>query len=273
MKRLCLMVFALLFTCTISHAQFLKKLKQKVRQTVENTVTDNVAEKAAKETDKSLDNLWEGKMGNGLFPMGGEQIPYAEIPDSYDFDWEYLVKMETTQGTIDATYYLKNQASYFGTKIEQAANMFMIMDAGNNFMLMFMSNKKNNVVMGTRMNEEELLEDGMATYKKAEIREIDSKKILGYSCQGYETETQDYLVTFYVTDKAPVSFNSIFSTKNQKQVPPELVELMKKENGLMLEMHMRDKKNEKNNISMFVTSLEKKSMKINKADYDPITSE
>mgnify|MGYP003148345493 CR=1 FL=1 len=273
MKHIWLMLFALMFICQTSQAQFFKKLKQKVQQTVENTVTDNVAEKAAQETDKSLDNLWEGKMGNGLFAMGGEQVPYADIPESYDFDWEYVVEMETKQGNLNLNYYLKNQATYFGTKMEQAGEMFMVMDTKNKFMLMFMSNNKNNIVMGTKINEDALHEDGMETYNNAEIRKLGTKNILGYECQGYETETEDYLVTFYVTDKAPVSFNSIFSAKNQKQVPPELVQLMKKENGLMLEMYMQDKKNKRNNVKMFATSLEKKSMKINKADYSPITSE
>ena len=266
MKKLTLLFLSLFLMGTTAEAQFLKKLKQKVEQKVEQKVVDNVSDKAAAETEKSLNKMWEMDMGG--IPMGGERVDPAAVPASYDFDWEYAMNMHMEQGDMEFTYLLKKDAPHFGMQMPNLPGMFMVMDAENKMMVMFMESEVSKMLTATKFDPEKIEEsDAENPYKDAEMKEIGSKQIMGYNCKGYQTETPEYLMTFYVTDEAGVGFADIFQA-SQKNAPKGFnPEWFAEGTGLMMEMTMEDKKDASKNMTMTCTRLQKKDFSINKSDY------
>ena len=245
MKKIFYLVLAIFFMAGTSNAeaQFLKKLKEKVEKKVEDAAIKNVSDKAAKETDKSLNNLWAKQLENSNFSMGMDMVDPSEIPAGYDFDWEYTLQMNTSEGTMDMVYHIKENAPYVGIKIPQAENMFTVLDNKRNMTVLYMNSEGNKMVMATRfdVSEEDMEADN--SYEEMKFEEIGTKTILGYECQGYRSENAENVFTFYVTDEAGVSFRNLYQ-ENQKNIPEGLnADWIRDGTGLMMEMQMKDKKN------------------------------
>ena len=260
--------------CLPAQAQFLKKLKKKVEQRVEQTVTDKIANKAANEAGKTLDNLMEGKMGNSPFPMGKDQVSLEEIPDSYDFEWAYELRMEMgkkkDQG-MDITYYLKEDAPYWGARIQQGMSIFMVYDMANMLTVLFMENEGNNFVSASKIPEVTLAEEETLSYDDYTFSEIAGKEVLGYDCKGFVMENPQYKFTMYVTFDTEVSFSDIYGKTEQipKGFNPEWLREGDKD-GLMMEMFMVDKSKKNEEYHMVCTRLEKESYSVKKADFNSL---
>lgn len=265
MKYLSTMVLALLLFGSPANAQFLKKLKNKVEQKLENTVTDNISNKAANEADKSLNNIWESNM-----KLGVSQVDYTEIPDSYHFSWKYDMKIETKNGTTDLTYLFEEGASYLGTLMDQkGSKMIIVFDPSQNLNTMYMNNGESKMLMATKIKVSTEDVEEVSDYENMKITEIGQKKILGYDCTGYRMENDEYIVTTYLTEETDLSFANMFQSKANPKIPESVdAEWLKKHSdGLLLEMEMISKQNEKENMKMYCTSLSKENIQINKSDY------
>ena len=269
MKKLVLTLILTALLAIPAQAQFLKKLQQKVSQQVENTVTNKVADKAAQEAGKSVDNMLDFSIGDG-FASGYEPIDYAEIPEVYEFDWSYVVKMETGQGDMTINYLLKKDAPYFGFKLPEN-DIQMVMDPSRNMNVMYMNSEGNKMVMATKIPEitsEEMssdLEEDEFNFKK-----VGNKTIMGYDCTGYQGENAEMVLTFYVTTEPDVNFGDFYKsdkTNLPKGFDPKWIE---DGNGIMMQMIMEGKKNSKNNTTMTCIALERKTSTINKIDYKSI---
>lgn len=269
MKKLIFATIVTLFVFSPAEAQFLKNLKKKVEQKVENAVINNVSNKAAEEADKSLNKMWDTQLKNAPVLMGAERVDPDEIPASYDFDWEYTMNMETGEGDMDLVYHLKEDAPYFGIKVTQAQDMFMVMDMEKLLTVMFFSSDDNKFVSANKLNEEMLdSPEDEEVYEDMEINEIGKKTILGYECQGYKSENEDHIFTFYITDEAGVSFANMYQNENS-HIPDGFNKDWLKD-GLMMAMDMEDKNNPENNAKMTCTQLEKKAFSIQKSDYNSL---
>lgn len=251
-----------------AEAQFFKKLKEKVQDKVEDAVVDNVSDKAANEANEKLNRLWETKLENTSIPMGTEMVPQEDIPDIYKFDWEYSLSMETTEGNMEMTYLLNEEAPYTGIRIPQAPNMFTVLDTETNLTVMFLSSEGNNMVTATRMPEDSSTDgEPENPYDDMEITEIDGKTILGYECRGYRMENEDTVFDFYVTDETGLSFSDMFHT-NQEEMPKSFdPDFLQETDGLMMQMEMKDKKDPAKTVTMTCTGIEEKDFAISKSDY------
>ena len=268
--------FLILFIlCLPAQAQFLKNLKKKVEQRVEQTVTDKIADKAAKEAGKTLEDLMAGKMGgNSPFPVGTEQVSMDEIPDSYDFEWAYELRIETGKEEnegMDMTYYLKEGAPYWGARIEQGMSLFMVFDVQRMLSVIFMENEGNNFVSATKIPEESMEGEVYDSYEGYELREIPGKEILGYDCKGYEMEDESYKFTVYTTFETEVSLTDMY--KKSEQFPQNFnMEWIKNEDkaGMLMEMIIEDKSEKNTTTTMRCTRLEKEAYSVKKADYNSL---
>lgn len=269
MKKLTILFLSLFLMGSTAEAQFLKKLQKKIEEKVEKKAVDNVSDKAAAETENSLNKMWEMDLSSmPMGGMGGERVDPAEIPASYNFDWEYTMNMHSTEGDMELTYLLKKDSPHFGMQIPNVPGMFMVMDGEKQMMVMFMDSEGSRMLTATKLDPASLEASEMEDpYKNAEMKEIGSKEIMGYHCKGYQTETPEHVYTFYVTDEAEVGFSDIFKA-NQKNAPKGFnPEWFKDGTGLMMEMNMVDKVDPSKNVSMTCTKLEKKPFTISKADY------
>ncbi|HSI70909.1 MAG TPA: DUF4412 domain-containing protein [Gillisia sp.] len=274
MKNLILATVLIAFAAMPLQAQFLKKLKQNVENRVEQVVINKTADKAAAETDKSMENLMNLDFKNSGFAMGFEQVDPAEIPDSYDFEWNYVMSFTTAQGDMEMEYFLKKDAPYFGVYVPQN-DSYMVMDHSKNMNVMYLNSGESKMLMATRIPEptsgdlakqEDYNED--FNFKK-----IGDKKILGYNCTGFQGENKDTVFTFYITTEADISFNDIYKSNNSQLPKGFDPEWIKDGKGLMMQMIMEGKKNAKENVTMTCTKLEKKPFSIQKSDYKSMTGE
>lgn len=251
-----------------AQAQFLKKLKNKVEEKVENRVTENVSNKAANEAEKSLNKIWENSLKNTPMPMGGERVDISEVPDVYTFDWIYNMQIQTTEGNMDMVYHLKKDAPYFGINMKDAGDFFMVLDNDKQLSIMYLHSEGKKFLMATRTDEEELMKEDESLYDDYQIEEIEGKTILGYDCKGYRVENDEHLMKFYVTNEAPVSLTGIKQGKETNLPKGFNADWFKEGTNLMMEMEMEDKKDPKNNAQMVCTSLQEKSVTLNKNDYN-----
>ncbi|MGB7786070.1 MAG: DUF4412 domain-containing protein [Salinimicrobium sp.] len=267
MRKLVWILLSLFVFSIPAEAQILKKLKKKVERKVENKVTEKLSDKAADETDSMMTRMMGEQMNNSaMMPMGVEQVSIDEVPAQYDFNWKYNARINTTQGDMEMIYRLKNKAPYMGVEMHQGTDVFMVMDTKNDLMAMFFESQGSKMLMASRMKSKQASSEE-EFYKDAKIKQIAGKKILGYNCDGYEVETDDHLVKFYITNEADVSFTQMYQYEKSKLPPAIKEEWLKSGNGLLMEMQMIDKKSPSNNASMVCTGLKKEAMIINKSNY------
>lgn len=254
-KYILLGISAILFSVS-AEAQILKKLKKKVEQ--------NTEKKASENTEREMQYSHQNMMP---FGMQGEPVDESKIPATYDFQWKYTANLSTKQGDMIMTYRLKKNASYLGMEMPQNPNMFMVMDSENELTAMFFDANGNKMLMATRLNQSEQEQTKDDFYKDAEIRKIGTKNILGYKCQGYEVETNDHIVKFFLTNEADINFSNLYQTEKGTLPPGFKDEWLQDGKGLMLEMEMTDKNQPGNNARMVCTSLKKEAFSIKKANY------
>lgn len=268
MKKAILTTILMAFCLMPLHAQILKNLKKKVEQKVEKTVTDKVADKAADEAGKSVDNMLNFQMSGAA---GHEQVDPSEIPQVYDFEWSYVMKMETRQGDMILNYFLKKDAPYFGMKLSEN-DMYMVMDPSRNLNVMYMLSGGNNMVMATKMPKtlpDEIAADN-AEEDEYSFKKIPNKTILGYECGGFQGENREMVLTFYVTTEPDISFGEIYKsdqTKLPKGFDPKWI---KEGKGIMMQMIMEGKTNDRDNATMTCIALEKTNFSLNKSDYNSL---
>ncbi len=251
-----------------AQAQFLKNLKKKVEQKVENKVTENIANKAASEADKSLNKMWETKLKNMPVPRGANRVDISEVPDTYSFDWAYQMEMQTSEGTMNMVYHLKENAPYFGINLKEAGDMFMVLDSENDLSIMYFDSEDNKFLSATKLEPEDLAEDNEEFYQDFTIEEIEGKTILGYDCNGYKAENDEHIFKFFITKDAPVTFTGMQQSKDSKIPHGFNADWLKDGKGLMMEMQMENKKDPKKNAKMLCTALERKSLSFHKKDYN-----
>ena len=136
-----------------------------------------------------------------------------------------------------------------------------------------MNTQGNSMVMATKIPEsspgdiaEEQVKSDEFSFKK-----IENKTIMGYDCSGYQGENQDMLFTFYITTEPDISFGNFYKSdkaKLPKGFDPKWIEDGK---GIMMQMIMEGKKNNKDNATMNCVALERKPLTIKKSDYKSIS--
>jgi len=251
-----------------AEAQVLKNMKKKVDHRVEQKVTDKIADKAASEAGKSVDKAMEPGYNNSGFPMGAAQADLSEVPEIYEFEWRYVMKMENKEGETNLNYFLKKDAPYFGFELPNSGEMFMVMDQSRNLMVNYMNSKGYKMITASRISKSAW--NGTENENKRDeytFKKIGYKTILGYKCRGFQAENKDGVYSFYITSEPNISFMDIYKSDKSKlpaNFDPKWIEDGK---GLMMEMILEDKKNAKNNLVMTCVTLEKQSVILRKSDY------
>ena len=256
-----------------AQAQFFKKIAKSAERAAERTVLNKTEQKTAEKTDKALDDILNMDLGT----MGGSNVDPSTLPKSYEFDWRYTLQMSHEKGDMKFHYFLSEDGGAFGSRPEMAqggtvmGNMLMVIDPTLSITTILMDNggrKTGTVMSNPDIVNEASQESDLSDY---ELKEIGTKKILGFTCQGFEMESEDHRMTMYVAFDAPVSFNSMYSGNNSKQMPkgfdPKWLEKMG-DNSLMMEMDFHNKKKSKESTKMTCVALEKEPLQIDVSQYE-----
>ncbi len=197
-----------------------------------------------------------------------------ELPDIYDFDWRYELKMDMQtkkQESMDLIFLLKENSNYHGIKFKNPKdNSFddatIVFDLNIKAMLMFMSSGNSKILQIHSMKEPDVKGDA----GEFQIRELPAKTIIGFHSKGMEIENDKFIVQVYHTTEAPIEMSNLFNFSGSMDmkmpdIDPRLVKQFS--NGLITEMHYIDKKKEKNNVLLTAISLNKSKTTINKNEY------
>ena len=223
-----------------AEAQFLKKLKQKVEKNLEETVINKSAEKASDKASESIDKIFDFKFGDG---KKGERVTATNLPASFDFDYKYILKINTREGDMDMEYLLKRGASYLGVSMDIGPQMLMVMDGSENITYMFMGSGDNKICTATSLVNTDDADDEINNLENYTVTTLPNKTFLGFDCEGIQMENEEYVIIMYYTNEAEVSFNDVFKT-DPNSIPPALQSHFENnQNALMMYMDMKDKKN------------------------------
>ena len=276
-KILFILLIGLIHT-NVLNAQFLKRLNRSVQRSAENAAintaeriaADKAGEAVEKGITKGLESLYSS-IENGNTSVKG--VDSSILPDSYEFEWMYTLQMQTNDGLFNIDYFLKPKASYFGAKpnMEQTNSsqiIFMVIDTKLNTNTIFMESGGKKIAMPSSVSVDTDFDSNKVDQSNDfSFKEIGTKKILGYHCQGYQMENDDTKTIIYVTKKAPVSFTNLFSN-NSKNMPkgfnPKWLD--KLDNSLVMQLEYTNK--EDNSITtMNCVLLKKNPFTIKKSDY------
>ncbi|TRZ42851.1 DUF4412 domain-containing protein [Robertkochia solimangrovi] len=275
--RMILFAAMMLFVIPKAEAQFLKKLKKKLEKTVENTTINKIDDKVQGATSDAIDKAFdpESMMKGGNPMLGGMNAADPEsVPDSYDFEWKYIMSVETDGGKESSQpidFYLKENAAYWGMGINQKdMNMTMVYDSNEDLSVVYMDQDGKKMMYAMKYDPKKLMEAaGEQPKVEYTITEIPGKTIQGYDCQGFIYENEDYHVTIYNTFEPGISLFDAFGKSEQLPTNFDKKWIMKDgKMGLVMEMIMHDKKENDSDVTMRCVGLEKDPFSVSKSDYE-----
>ena len=272
-KILILLLFSIINT-SLLNAQFLERLQKRVQEAAEETAIIKAEEKVAGETSKAADKLLNMDMRKMMGSKVGNSIDPSILQDTYDFDWKYTIQMQTKEGSFIIVYYLKPDVKYFASKPDMkqsgvTGDMYTVMDMDRNINTVFMKMNGSKMAMASSIPMDMDFEDEESITDEYTFKEIGSKEIIGYTCQGFIMENEETKMTIYAAMEAPVSFSQIFGMKTDKAPKgfnPKWLDKM--ENSLVMEVQYQDKKKKKNSLKMRCISLNEEFFSIDKNEYD-----
>jgi len=269
MKKLLILIA--LFTCFETHleAQLLNRLKKGIMKGAEDAVVDKATEESYEQTSKAMDKMLENRMKNYPMSTGGNYISKDQLPPQYDFAWNYQMTMNSQNKEFVMDYFFKEGEKYFASISPQAMDMKIVFDWENEAYVTYMESEGEKMAMAVNMpeviiNEEDSVFNSSFTFKKTGNK----KEILGYICEEFIGENDDYQFRMFVTHEAEVGFGDFFF-KNQKSLPQGFdPEWLENGQGLMMEMEMIDKNKKKNYATMKCTKLEPNNFSLNNSEYE-----
>lgn len=273
-------------------AQILKKLGQRAEQAAERTILNRTDKEVSKGTDKAIDGMLEGgKKKDAGKAKGKEQdkekqngqammLPsffdggLGDARDTYTFSHRVTMKMTTGKKgeEINMHYWLEREAPYFGSQLSnEGANQLTVIDLKTQGMVMFMDDGKQKMAMGIKGNQkliDKYIQQAAAEENTGDVKltPIGSKTILGYSCKGFRTETDDGVAEVWITDEAPVG--SIAGVLQGDRLPSGALGFGS--NALLMEMVFIPHKKKKDQLHMVCTDVKAMPLVINKADFQSI---
>lgn len=297
MKPIISCVIATLVLATYSidvNAQIMDRIKKKAEDKVEEKVEEKIDDKLDKAAEQLVERSWNSIFGDfdstGNSAKTGSPFRLANnvsTADSYDFDVITTMKIETVDknGTPDPPMkmymHFKEGAKYTGTRFEggnleddmQADydNLFIIYDLDNEAMIMLLESDEEKFSFAYRWNQalDQMDEEGETDWEETEewnnFKKIGKKEILGYQCDGYESQDNDSRTEIWVTREADSGIQQMFgahsNTKHMKNAIPEDYP-----HGMLMEMTTEHENGEK--VSMEVTDIsENAGISYNMADY------
>lgn len=213
--------------------------------------------------------------------MGGKNKKAENLPDTYAFDWEFKTNMElvgkkkSDNGVYKMNYFINTNNDYYAIEYENeeikqsGGKSIMVLDFKSEAMVILSEYGDQKMAMMSKLKDplKKKIKDKDRNYT---FKEIGTKSILGYECYGIQIENNKSLATLWFTLDAPVNFSAFFAFSSEAAPKgfsdPQLFDVLKDE-ALLMEMHMTDKK-KKQSMKMTAISLEKKRTEFHKKDYD-----
>lgn len=283
--------FVLSYAAPADAQGVLGRIRKKAADAVEKKAEEKVNNKIDELTQKMVDNSFSALFGDsvgatandpGSGAAGGSRgIPFsfgnAATESSYSFDVVSTMEVESvarngkSSGTAIIKMHFNSNAQYTGTSISSPdakrsdADVFVVLDAKNQSMVMLMASDKSKFSMAYDWKEAKKFAGSAAASSGEAVNwdtvsvwkaysKIGTRTIAGYSADGYRSESPDATVEIWVSrDRRLAIGNMMGANSSLKQmkgrVPTDYPQ------GMMLEM-----------TSTNANSGEKVTMKVTKID-------
>lgn len=267
MKKLwfVIVVSVLLFLSNSLQAQIWKQVQNAAQQQVLN----KASQKGQKEMDKGVSQ--NANAEDAILGYTKNKVDATAVPDSYAFSWKYIMEIKSDEGkAMTAEYFLEPSASYFGFNMGQGQeqSMFMIMDNKNKLTVTCFGNGKEKMASASKMSDYSEMVKKENEKSKFTYKTLPDKIFLGYKCKGIEATNAEYIMVFYFTTEAKVSFGDMFKNQNNQKMPDAFSNYFKPDDKpLVMDMTMKDLKNKGKTTTMKCISLDENSYVFNKSDY------
>ena len=253
----------------------LGSLKRSAGRSLENAVERKIDSEMNKAAERAVNKYWDrvlGKYYSGLYEggttsSGSRPFPFmitdsVKIEDTYSFDRSVKMRIDTYKknGKLDESTYMLTRSSssktYMCTEILEAESeakneeLYIINDFENEAMVMLMEQdgEKMKLSYGLNLNEQvvqQMVDDQQETAAEIpEFVEIGSKDILGYSCKGYKTETEDAVTEIWVADTDVFGLDNMFGAKGLSSQNPQM-QISGYPSGSLMEFNSVDKSGKK----------------------------
>jgi len=274
---ICTLIFSLV--SFYSNGQFLKKLKKAAERGAERAVERQVEKEVQKLTEKQVEKAFEGFYGPEEIDANNNQNKRGSFmknlnfnvatADHYSFtgsaDMEVTSTNEKgkTNDPVNMKSYLADDASYTAMEMKnetkkQEGQVVMIFDFEKSVSIMLMENEGNKSSFAFGF-EDAINESMMDSIPETELRKTGkTKNIIGYSCEEYILEDEDYIAHYWISKSSIEGVTSLWS-KNSKFLSKKFKSknsdyFSKLPDGNILEMNYQDKENE-STYNMLVTGL------------------
>jgi hypothetical protein len=277
-----ILLLIFIFVSFSSEAQIMKRLKDAAERGVSRAVEKRVETEMEKLAQRQLEKIFKDVYGpSGMPGVDMKKVLEgisADVPvaDSYDFTGYSVMEItgidekgKQVEPTIMRSF-LSESAMVIGIEVEneeskkEIEKIVLIYDLERNASIILLDNKgeKSRMAYGLDLTKiEEAVEEEGAVTENTEFqfrKTGNTKTILGYTCEEFETEDEDGKATFWVTEspiKGRNNFwgesNPFFATRMQNQKNMTFKDLP---NGNMMELHF-ESKDDNSNMTMKVIEL------------------
>ncbi|TDE05152.1 hypothetical protein [Flavobacterium sandaracinum] len=260
-------IVLLLLFVHAAEAQILKKIQKKIQDNVTRKAVDKSTDTTDEEKQKTMDKTLNADAI--AMAYGKNKVDPSLVPDFYLFSWNYSLEIQSeNEKAMIMDYFLEPNAEYFGFKMGESDEVFMVIDSKYKLMITAFEQGKEKVAMASRMPDyseitaKENVSDGFS-YKP-----LPNKIIMGYNCKGIEATSADFEMVFYYTNEAKVNFSDVFRSQQKQKTPDVLKRYFKTgDRPLMMTLSMKDLKDKRKITTMKCVVLERKTRKFLKSDY------
>lgn len=249
MKLLTILLAGSLLTTGLvinAEAQILNRLKKKAQEAAQKKVEEKLAEQVQQLAEQMVEKSWNSVFGDlNTDSLSGDlsflMNSNVTTEDAYSFDTVVRMEIETT-GSDRASdppmlmdmHFNKDQM-YTGSRFyseemdAEEGELFIIYDLKNSAMLMLMSSDKEKFSFAYDWKQAANIADSLGATSNTpqqeamddwqQYTEIGQKTILGYTCEGYRSETDQQEVELWVSREVEFGMNSLFQAHaNAKQM-------------------------------------------------------
>ncbi len=290
----------------VASAQILRKIGQRATNAVERKTESKVNQKIDQAADRLVDKSFDSVFGDDTGKNGGKSsgnrggssmfkmIPNAPTEDHYDFNVVLTYEIENRPkggAASDKAEMLMNFSTtneYAGVKLKAAepkkgdGDLFAIFDVKNEAMVMLFNSEDGKFSIAYGWHDAVKYADTVSAPKTTggaagtttttangstmTWTKIGSRKIAGYSAEGYRGEDDKSVVEVWVSTDASLAFGRLMgATSSMKQLRGSVP--ANHPVGMLMETNTTDKKNGDKG-RMTVTSVDKNaSVRINMSDY------
>jgi hypothetical protein len=250
-----------------AEAQLLNRLKKKAKQAAEQKAEEKLTEQVEQAAQRAVERSWNSIFGE-ITPdsSNGMQLPFTigsnvKTEDAYHFNTISTMEIQSvrTDGKAEPpvimAMHFGDDVMYTGTRFEseemqkQEGDLFIIYDFKNAAMLMLMSNENDRFSFAYDWKQDFGSAESDSLYQEEvdwdqvdewqNYKKIGSKNILGYSCDGYRSETDRERIEVWVSRDTEFGINNLFQAHaNAKQLKGKIPEDYPQ--GMIMEMLNED---------------------------------